>query len=62
MIILNIICKVMLINHSSFRANVWVKSVLGTSTGPKYSSTSTSTLILKVLEYSKKVQVKNVLG
>ena len=30
------------------------QAVLGTSTGPKYSSTSTSTLILKVLEYSKK--------
>ena len=37
-------------------------SVLGTSTSPKYSSTSTSTLILKVLEYSKKYKLKKYSG
>ena len=36
--------------------------MLGTSTSPKYSSTSTSTLILKVLEYSKKYKLKKYSG
>ena len=36
--------------------------VLGTSTSPKYSSTSTSTLILKELEYSKKYKLKKYSG
>ena len=41
---------------------VIIRAVLGTSNSPKYSSTSTSTLILKVLEYSIKEQVNKVLG